>query len=120
MSSTEVRYWPGFEDALARLRRKYPRIDQDIKAAFEGGLAGRCDPLPGYAHKLWKYRVASRDMQRGKQGGFRIIFYMEPGAVESVVYLLAIYAKSERSDVSKEELLGLWTRFLDYLRRGRG
>lgn len=76
--TVDVRLWPGFEDTLKRLERKYPRIKQDIEEAFRGELVGRLDPLPGYSHKLWKYRVASRDMGRGKRGGFRIIFYMEP------------------------------------------
>lgn len=122
MSSGEPKYqlhvWPEFEDALARLRKKYPRIDQDIQAALREGPKGRIDALPGFAHKVWKYRVASRDMRRGKSGGFRVILYMDPlTQVEpKPIHLLTIYAKSERADVPPDELLRLWKRFLDYLK----
>lgn len=119
--NVEVRTWPGYQDALAKLRRKYPRIDADIAQALQGGPVGRMDALPGYSHKLWKYRVASRDMGRGKRGGFRIIFYMHPDQHKEpkVIHLLTIYAKSERADVSHEELLRLWNRFWEYVKSSR-
>lgn len=79
------------------------------------------DALPGYSHKVWKYRVGSRDMGRGKRGGFRIIFYMDPKAAQDprIIHLLTIYAKNERADVPADELLRLWKRFLEYLKAVR-
>lgn len=118
-SNVQVRTWPGFDDTLAKLERKYPRIKQDIEKAFKDGLEGRLDALPGYSHKLWKYRVGSQDMGRGKRGGFRLIFYMEPKQEPRIVYLLTVYAKSERADVSPDELLRLWNRFWTFMKESR-
>lgn len=119
--NVEVRTWPAFDDALTRLRRKYPRIDEDVRDAFQGDVGGRLDALPGYSHRLWKYRIASRDMQRGKRGGFRVILYMDPRpeTTSKQVHLLTIYAKSERRDIPNDELLRLWTRFQEYVRAKR-
>jgi len=55
--SPQAHVWPEFEDALARIRRKYPHIDEDIKDSLKDGPKGRMDALPGYSHKLWKYRI---------------------------------------------------------------
>ncbi len=125
MSSGEPQYrlhaWPEFNDALAKLSRKYPRIKEDIQEALKEGPKGRLDALPGYSHKLWKYRVASRDMGRGKRGGFRIILYMDARTQQDPreIHLLTIYAKTERADVPADELLRLWKRFLEYIKQLR-
>lgn len=117
----QVHTWPGFEQTLEKLERKYPRVRQDLELAFTGGIVGRLDALPGYSHKLWKYRVASQDMQRGKQGGFRVIFYMDPDPNKKPVqiYFLTIYAKSERADISSDELIRLWNRLWEHVKSSR-
>jgi len=120
-ADVQVHTWPGFEQTLERLERKYPRVRQDLDKAFKSGIVGRLDPLPGYSHKLWKYRVASQDMGRGKQGGFRLIFYMDPdpNRKPAQIYLLTMYAKSERADISRDELIQLWNRLWEHLKTNR-
>lgn len=113
--SHEVHTWPPFDEALARLRRKYPHIDEDIKRTVPDHMV-RVFPLPGYAHKLWKLRIASRDMGHGKRGGFRLIVYMDPQANPGDMHLLTIYAKNEREDIAADELLRLWNRFREHLK----
>jgi hypothetical protein len=45
-------------------------------------------------------------MQRGKSGGFRLLYWLK--TVESTqdftIYLLFIYSKTDRSDITAEEL----------------
>lgn len=56
-----------------------------------------------------KLRVASRDMQRGKSGGFRLLYLPQPAKEtgSDLVYLLFLYAKSDQEDVSLAELESL-------------
>jgi mRNA-degrading endonuclease RelE of RelBE toxin-antitoxin system len=115
----KVHTWPAFDEALAKLRKKYPRIDEDLHSIVPGHVV-RMDPLPGYSHKLWKIRIPSRDMGHGKRGGFRLIVYIDPAKLNPAepreMHLLTIYAKNEREDISREELLHLWSRFLEHLK----
>jgi hypothetical protein len=43
-------------------------------------------------------------LQRGKSGGFRVIYYLR---TETHTFLLTIYIKTEREDISAEEILQL-------------
>jgi mRNA-degrading endonuclease RelE of RelBE toxin-antitoxin system len=122
--TVKVHAWPGFEKAIDKLERKYPNIKADVADAFSRAqsieeLAARFKALPGYSHKLWKFRIASRDMGRGTRGGFRVIFYMNREARPDEAHLLTIYAKSERADVPPDELLRLWKRFWEYFTGAR-
>lgn len=46
--------------------------------------------------------LASVDMQVGKRGGFRVIYALDQ--TKQVCYLLYIYAKVAKSDVTQSEL----------------
>ncbi|OGI39024.1 MAG: hypothetical protein A2140_07925 [Candidatus Muproteobacteria bacterium RBG_16_62_13] len=75
--------------------------------------------LPGYSHKLWKMRIPSRDMGKGKRGGFRGIYYFDRERDPPEIHLLTIYAKNQREDIPATELLRLWQRFMDFLKAQR-
>lgn len=49
-------------------------------------------------------RVANRDAQRGKSGGYRVIYYVR---TVGSVYLLEIYTKSEFEDVPESRVLAV-------------
>ncbi len=112
--SVKGRTWPAFDDALEKLRRKYPHIEDDIRDSFED--EGPADALPGFSHKLWKKRIPSRDMGKGKRGGFRLIFYCDRERNPPEVHFLTIYAKNQRADIPPAELFRLWKRFMEYLK----
>ena len=103
-----------FTDEVRRLSKKYPHLENDLKNFYPDFLDNpllRADAIPGFERKLWKIRVRSTDQQRGKSGGFRVIFYVHESRPEAV-HLLTIYPKSEREDLSGKELLELYKRFL--------
>lgn len=50
---------------------------------------------------LRKVRWAETRRGKGKRGGLRVIYYWYPA--EALIYLLVIYSKSERDDLSAEE-----------------
>lgn len=101
---------PEFTREVDRLKRKYSHIEDDLQNFYQEFLNNpilMADALPGFGRKLWKARVGSTDMQRGKSGGFRIIFHFDESRPETV-HLLSIYPKSERKDLSPSEYIELF------------
>ena len=104
-----------FEKDIKRLENAYPSIREDLDKfykEFNQVKTQRAVAIPKFKRKLWKSRIGSRDMKRGKKGGFRIIFYFDDTERPDEVYLLAIYPKSEREDLSSEQLWDTYKRFL--------
>ncbi len=100
----EIRATARFIKDVRKLKRKYRRIGEDLQALQvqlqDNPDAG--DRIPGVDGSVFKVRVRSQDMQRGKQGGYRVIYYLriQPDAI----YLLTIYAKAQQEDIRPEEI----------------
>ncbi|MDZ4765676.1 MAG: type II toxin-antitoxin system RelE/ParE family toxin [Chloroflexota bacterium] len=94
-----VIFTDDFERELKRLIRKYRHIGADIQpliAALEDGTTPG-DQLQDLAPAIvYKARLASRDLARGKSGGYRVIYYIKTAT--RILFLL-IYPKSERDTV---------------------
>jgi mRNA-degrading endonuclease RelE of RelBE toxin-antitoxin system len=105
---------PEFERQVKRLRKKYRNIKADLrgleKVLFANPKAG--DPIPGLRNKVYKLRLASSDLERGKSGGFRVIYYFTQS--DNNIYLLTIYPKPEKENIHIAEIVkalkqyGLW------------
>jgi len=94
-----------FNKQLKKLTRRYPNIKADLKRFiqdFKEGR-GRGRAIPGLRHKVYKARMKSTDMRRGKRGGFRIIYYLQ--IADGKIIFLSIYAKSRREDIRVQEIL---------------
>jgi mRNA-degrading endonuclease RelE of RelBE toxin-antitoxin system len=83
----------------------YPSVIADLAPLLtrlkKGEVPG--DRVQGVgAKRIFKVRVPNRDAQRGKRGGYRILYYIADG--ERCV-LLTIYSKSEQADIPSQELL---------------
>jgi mRNA-degrading endonuclease RelE of RelBE toxin-antitoxin system len=113
VNGLEVVRWPTFDEAVNRLKRKYPRVEEDLQDALASPWAPRA--LPGFANKLWKLRAGSRDQGRGKSGGFRIIYFHDLVGDPRTLFLITIYAKTEREDLEIAELQQIYSRFLAFL-----
>lgn len=96
-----------FKKSVKRLKKKYPRVQQDVKLAVETLLEmptlGRV--IIG-SNGIRKLRIRNQDAQRGKSGGYRLLYYFEDHA-NKTIYLLLLFSKSERDDVTRRELEGL-------------
>ena len=57
-------------------------------------------------NNCYKVRMAISSKGKGKSGGARVITFVK--VVNEVVYLASIYDKSEKSDISVEELNSLF------------
>ena len=88
------------------LRKKYRAIDLDIKkfanAIKENSLIVSTR-IPNFGElKIYKTRIRNSSAASGKGGGFRIIYYLE---IDTICYFISIYSKSQKTDISKDEIL---------------
>jgi mRNA-degrading endonuclease RelE of RelBE toxin-antitoxin system len=93
-----------FTSEVRRLKRKYRQIGNDLETINQQLKNGETpgDRMQEFApYVVYKARVSNRDAQRGKSGGYRVIYYIR--TAESII-LLFIYTKTEQDDVSTEFL----------------
>jgi mRNA-degrading endonuclease RelE of RelBE toxin-antitoxin system len=82
----------------------------DIQSVTEqleqGELPG--DQVPGIGYAVFKLRVRNSDIQKGKSGGYRLIYYVKTA---SGIILLTVYAKSEQVDIAAEDIRNIITEY---------
>ena len=63
---------------LRTLKKKYRSINGDIKPIIEQLEAGELlgDRIAGVDNQVFKVRVKNSDIQKGKRGGYRLIYYL--------------------------------------------
>ncbi|MCT7991584.1 type II toxin-antitoxin system RelE family toxin [Laspinema olomoucense] len=96
---------PEYRNSLKKLAKKYRNIRSDtqvvIEALQQGSRLG--DRLSGFGANLYVYKVRAKNsnIQKGKSGGYRIIYLLES---ETSILLLTIYSKSEQEDMTTEQI----------------
>jgi mRNA-degrading endonuclease RelE of RelBE toxin-antitoxin system len=110
--------YTDFKDDVKRLARKYRRIEEDLQQLYRNLINSPTQglPIPGGERKFWKIRMGSSDMQRGRSGGFRIIYFFDEKRPEKL-YLLRIFPKSEQEDLTPTEFIELTRQFLKIFQR---
>ena len=95
---------PQFVKDLKRLSKKYPKIGSDI-IKLTSQLQE--NPTMGVMIKpgLYKLRMSITGKSKGKSAGSRILTYVIDS--QSVVYLLTIYDKAERDEISDNDIIDL-------------
>lgn len=92
---------PPFDKQLKRLAKKYPSLRHEYL-----GLVSSLETNPDTGTPLGKHcfkiRLAIASKGKGRSGGARVITHLY--VTGSLVYLLAIYDKSEKADLSNKEL----------------
>lgn len=99
-----------FQRNLRSLAKKYRSIRNDIQPIIEqlqsGELSG--DQIPGVGYKIFKLRVKNSDVQKGKSGGYRLIYYVK---TSTRIILVTIYSKSKQEDIAAEEIQQILAEF---------
>ncbi|CAA6818083.1 MAG: Unknown protein [uncultured Sulfurovum sp.] len=92
---------PQFEKDVKKLAKKFKAIKKDL---FNLISELQEEPTQGTSlgNGLYKLRLANSSIPRGKSGGFRVITYFIDD--ENNLYLLSIYSKTEKENISDEEL----------------
>jgi mRNA-degrading endonuclease RelE of RelBE toxin-antitoxin system len=92
---------PPFDKQLKRLVKKYPSLKEEyfelIKALEENPMYGT-----NIGKDCYKIRIAIASKGKGKSGGARIITNIV--ITNTTVYLLSIYDKSEKENLTNKEL----------------
>jgi addiction module RelE/StbE family toxin len=103
-ADVEVRFTGPFLRRLKDLEKRYRQIKKDMQPVIETIEAGDFpgDQITGTGFSVFKIRSKNRDIPIGKSGGYRIIYQV---VSPQLVLLLLIYAKSDQSDVTLDEIL---------------
>jgi hypothetical protein len=93
-----------FDNQAKRLAKKYPSLKSELSDLID--LLEK-EPLTGdsLGKGCFKIRLKIASKGKGKSGGSRVITHVY--ILEETVYLLSIYDKSEKEDLTDEELLDL-------------
>ncbi|MES2587635.1 MAG: type II toxin-antitoxin system RelE/ParE family toxin [Bacteroidota bacterium] len=90
-----------FAKQLKRYVKKYPSLKNEfaelIKSLKENPQQGT-----NLGNNCYKIRLAIASKGKGKSGGARVITHLQ--IIQSKVFLLSIYDKSEQSDISDKDL----------------
>ena len=99
--SFEVRTIPSFEKDFKKLFKKYPSLKLDLLKLIN---QLEVDPYMGTSigKDFFKVRISISSKGKGKSGGARIITCVK--IIKQVIFLSAIYDKSEKSNITDSEL----------------
>ncbi|WP_414542672.1 type II toxin-antitoxin system RelE/ParE family toxin [Nostoc sp. CCY0012] len=88
-----------FKKDLRELAKRYRSIRSDLQPLIEQLQAGEIpgDRIAGSKYQVFKVRLKNSNIQKGKSGGYRVIYYLKTA---QVIILATIYSKSDISDVS--------------------
>jgi mRNA-degrading endonuclease RelE of RelBE toxin-antitoxin system len=94
---------PTFARNIRALIKKYRSILEDIQPIIvqleNGETLG--DQVAGIGYPVFKLRIKNSDNQKGKSGGYRLIYYLN---TNDKILLLTLYSKSEQDDVVAGDL----------------
>ena len=109
-SLVSISFADEFEENLYRLSKRLRNIRKDIVSVIDQIQAGNFvgDRLAGLGENciVIKVRVKNSNIQKGKSAGYRLIYQVES---PTNVILLTIYAKSDRDDITSNEILDILT-----------
>ncbi|MEG4572974.1 type II toxin-antitoxin system RelE/ParE family toxin [Microcoleus sp. N3A4] len=99
----EIRLTPEFQRKLRTLAKKYRQIQADLHPILEqlqlGAFLG--DQIPGIGSIVMKVRLKNSNIQKGKSGGYRLIYWISS---PELIVLLDIYSKSDQQDIEVGEI----------------
>ncbi|MFZ4665779.1 MAG: type II toxin-antitoxin system RelE/ParE family toxin [Prochlorotrichaceae cyanobacterium] len=99
---------PEYKQNLRSLSKRYRNIRSDTQELLEqiqsGNFIGDRIAGLGEDYLVIKVRVKNSNIQKGKSAGYRLIYQVESS---TRVLLLTIYAKSDRDDISANEILAI-------------
>jgi mRNA-degrading endonuclease RelE of RelBE toxin-antitoxin system len=95
----QIALTPRFQRDLRDLAKRYRSIRLDLQPLMEQLQSGETpgDRVTGIKYQIFKVRLKNSNIQKGKSGGYRVIYYLK---TETEIILATIYSKSALSDVS--------------------
>jgi len=95
-----IEYADSFLKEAKQLSKKFKLLKSDLKQAVEE-IETKNDFGVYLGFNIFKKRVKNSSIPTGKSGGFRVIIYQQ---IENKIVLISIYSKTEKENLSDEEL----------------
>jgi mRNA-degrading endonuclease RelE of RelBE toxin-antitoxin system len=99
----QILFSDEFKTRLRTLIKRYRSIRTDIKPLLDelqsGNLIG--DQIPGTGYTVFKVRLKNSDIQKGKSGGYRVIYQLRG---DTYILLVVIYSKSDQDDIPANQI----------------
>ena len=99
----EIRFTEPFKKRLKKLAKRYRQIQEDIQPILtqlqEGEFVG--EQITGVKATVFKVRAKNSDIPTGKSGGYRLIYQL---ISPTSILLLVIYAKSDQTNITADEI----------------
>lgn len=92
---------PPFDKQLKRLVKKYPSLKNEFAELIES-LEQAPEQGTNLGNNCYKVRITIASKGKGKSGGARVITNFV--IAEESVFLISIYDKSEKKNLSEKEL----------------
>jgi mRNA-degrading endonuclease RelE of RelBE toxin-antitoxin system len=103
---------PEFKRNLRNLAKRYRSIRSDIQLVIQeleiGNFVGDRIAGIGEDYFILKARVKNSDIQKGKSAGYRLVYQVES---PTCILMLTIYSKSDRTDISANEICEILDEF---------
>ena len=99
----ELEVSSDFKRNLRALSKRYRHIRSDLEPLLAQLQTGDCpgDQISGITYAVFKVRLRNTDAQRGKSGGYRVIYYLK---TKAKIILVTIYSKSDQGDISDQTI----------------
>ena len=96
-----VSFAPRFKRDLKQLAKRYRSIQRDLQPLIMELQAGIIpgEQIQGLNYSVFKVRLKNSDIQKGKSGGYRVIYYLQ---TQTGIVLLTLYSKSDKSNESNQ------------------
>lgn len=106
----QVEFTSRFQRDVRTLAKRYRNIRDDIQRLIEQLKAGEIpgDQVPGLEYTVFKVRVRNSNIQKGKSGGYRVLYYLK--TPDRVVFV-TMYAKSDQTDFVVEEVRDILSQY---------
>ena len=92
-----------FKTRLRTLLKRYRSIRTDIQPLLNELQSGNFigDQIPGTGYTVFKVRLKNSDIQKGKSGGYRVIYQLRG---DTYILLVVIYSKSDQDDIPANQI----------------
>jgi mRNA-degrading endonuclease RelE of RelBE toxin-antitoxin system len=95
----KIQFTDVFKRQVRGLAKRYKRIKLDIQPVLDqlqsGDLVG--DQIQGTGFTVFKVRIKNSDIQKGKSGGYRLIYYIKTSENILCVFCQSTEFYSEKS-----------------------
>jgi mRNA-degrading endonuclease RelE of RelBE toxin-antitoxin system len=99
----EIRLTNDFQNQFKFLKKRYRKIKADIQSTLDDLESGKTpgNQFAGIGSIVMKVRIKNSDVQKGKSGGYRLIYWI---ISPELIVLLDIYSKSDQETVTINEV----------------